>query len=209
VQTVGTEHIGPSQPLRPVTDVGARTGPLPAYLEPDGRPLVYLTWGTVQSETSRLAPLLGSLAGLPVRVLVAVGPAGDPDALGDQPANVHVERWVDQSLVLDHCSVVASHAGSGTFLGALARGLPQLCLPQAADQFRNAEGGVRAGAALALTPAQASAPAVAEAATRLLAEPGFRRSAEVVAAEIRAMPSPADVVEVLLRTAQTPVPGAP
>ena len=209
VQTVGTDHIGPSQPLRPVTEDGARSGPLPAYLEPDDRPLVYLTWGTVQSDTARLAPLLGSLAALPVRVLVAVGPAGDPDALGSQPANVHVERWVDQPLVLDHCSVVASHAGSGTFLGALARGLPQLCLPQAADQFRNAEGGVRAGAALSLSPAQATPTAVAEAVIRLLAEPDCRRSAEHVAAEIRAMPSPADVVDVLLRTAQRRDPGAP
>jgi UDP:flavonoid glycosyltransferase YjiC (YdhE family) len=209
VQTVGTDHIAVSQPLRPVTESGAVTGPLPAYLEPDDRPLVYVTWGTVQNDTARLAQSIGSLVRLPVRVLVAVGPAGNPDALGDQPANVHVERWVDQPLVLDHCSVVVSHAGSGTFLGALARGLPQLCLPQAADQFRNAEGGVRTGAALALSPVQATAPVVAEAVSRLLAEPDFRRSAEGVAAEIRAMPSPSDVVDVLLRTARKPTTAGP
>ena len=33
-------------------------------------------------------------------------------------------------------------------LGAMAHGLPQLMLPQGADQFRNAEIAVRTGAAL-------------------------------------------------------------
>ena len=72
---------------------------------------------------------------------MAVGPQVEPASLGEQPAHVQVEPWVDQAEVLDRCTAVVSHAGSGTFLGALARGLPQLCLPLAADQFRNAEGG--------------------------------------------------------------------
>jgi UDP:flavonoid glycosyltransferase YjiC (YdhE family) len=88
---------------------------------------------------------------------------------------------------------VVSHAGSGTFLGALARGVPQLCLPQAADQFRNAEGGLRAGAVLALRPDETTAEAVGSAVRRLLSEPGFREAAGRVAAEIAAMPSPAAV----------------
>ncbi|MEJ7832681.1 MAG: nucleotide disphospho-sugar-binding domain-containing protein [Nocardioides sp.] len=101
-----------------------------------------------------------------------------------------------------HCSsrpLRRSHAGSGTFLGALALGVPQLCLPQAADQFRNAEGGGRSGAALVLLPPEASMEAIADAASRLLSEDRFRVDAAVVADEIAAMPSPAEVVEVLAR----------
>lgn len=134
-----------------------------------------------------------------MRLLVAVGPDADPAALDSQPPNVQVERWVHQPQVLAHCAVVVSHGGSGTFLGALADGLPQLCLPQAADQFRNAEGGRRSGAALVLTPREASSQAVAHAVATLLAEDGFRRAAARVAAEIADMPSPADVVEALVR----------
>jgi UDP:flavonoid glycosyltransferase YjiC (YdhE family) len=93
--------------------------------------------------------------------------------------------------------MVVSHSGSGTFLGALARGLPQLCLPQAADQFRNAEGGVRAGAAIALTPRETTPTSVSEAVGRLLGDDAFRRGAAAVADEIRAMPSSAEVVQVL------------
>jgi UDP:flavonoid glycosyltransferase YjiC (YdhE family) len=133
------------------------------------------------------------VAGLPVQVLVAVGRDGETD-LGEQPPHVRVERWVDQAHVLATASAVVSHGGSGTFLGALAQGVPQLCLPQAADQFRNAEGGTRAGAALALMPPQITPEAVADAVRQLLDDPTTRRGAERVAAEIAAMWSPDEVV---------------
>ena len=87
--------------------------------------------------------------------------------------------------------MVVSHAGSGTFLGALAEGLPQLCLPQAADQFRNSEGARRAGVAAVLHPDESSPEAIAERGRRA---PRRRRRAPAgrgVAAEIAAMPAPA------------------
>jgi UDP:flavonoid glycosyltransferase YjiC (YdhE family) len=199
VQSVPADHIGAVTPLRPVADTGEPPAGLPGYLEDDRRPLVYLTLGTVRNRSPVLHTAVDALSALPVRVLVTVGPDGDPAALGDQPDNVHVERWVHQPQVLEHCSVVVSHAGSGTFLGALARGLPQLCLPQAADQFRNSEGGLRSGSVLVLRPPEATGEAVAAAVGRLLEEPEFRQHAAVVGAEIAGMPSPADVVGALQR----------
>ena len=108
-----------------------------------------------------------------------------------------VERWVAQSTLLPHCAVVVSHAGSGTFLGALAAGVPQLCLPQQADQFRNCTGGQSAGAVLALPPDQATPEAIAHAVERLLIEYSFRAAAQGVARTIAAMPSPHEVVATL------------
>jgi len=198
VQSVPLDHVPARQPLRPVADSGGGAGPLPHYLERDGRPLVYVTLGTVQNRLPLLAPAVAALAGLPVRVLVTVGPDGDPDALGPQPDHVHVERWVDQPRVLQHCDVVVSHAGSGTFLGALAAGLPQLCLPQAADQFRNSEGGRRAGAAVVLSPDESSPEAIASAVGALLTDEALHRRARGVAHEIAAMPAPGAVVDVLV-----------
>jgi UDP:flavonoid glycosyltransferase YjiC (YdhE family) len=190
VQTVVMDHIPAVQSLRPAS-------PGPDQPLDDGPPLVYLTLGTVQNRAPILPIVAASLAALPVRVLVAVGPDGDPGALGDLPANVQVERWVDQAEVLTRCAVVVSHAGSGTFLGALAAGRPQLCLPLAADQFRNAAGGARSGAALVLTPDEVSAESVTTAVSRLLSDDSFRDRARAVSAEIADMPSPAEVVDVL------------
>ena len=185
VQTVSLSHIPTVQPLRPVSWSGPAGTFEPAH---DARPLIYVTLGTVANNPGVLRATLAGLACLDVQVLVAVGPMGDPNALGQQPAHVRVERFVPQTQVLQHASVVVSHGGSGTFLGALSHGLPQVCLPQAADQFRNAAGIVRSGAGVALPPAAVPFPAITRAVRRALAEPGFRAAAALVAAEISAMP---------------------
>jgi hypothetical protein len=164
---------------------------------PGADPLVYLTMGTVDRDRSAMRTALEFVASRRVRVLATVGQSGDPAVLGRQPDHVRVERYVPQSLVLPHCAVVISHAGSGTFLATLVAAVPQLCLPQAADQFINAAGCQRSGAGLVLEPHEGSRTAIDEALSRLLAEPSFGDRARELAAEIAAMPSPDDVVTVL------------
>ena len=199
VQMVPVDHIPTRQPLRPVTYSG-EPAPLPAGVGADDpRPLVYLTLGTVHNEAPVLRAAVEGVAGLDARVLVTIGPDGDPCALGPVPPHVTVARWVNQAEVLPHCAVVVSHGGSGTFLGALGLGLPQLCLPQAADQFRNAAAVVRTGAGLALAPDAATPEAVCAALRRVLVEDAFRSAAAGLADTIRAMPGPAEVVTVLER----------
>lgn len=209
IQTVPTGHIGTVQPLRPVSWTGPADIAQP--VDPDDpTPLVYLTLGTVQDGSSALRPLVAALAGLDVRLLVTVGPQGDPAALGQQPAHVVVERYVSQAAVLPLCTAVVSHAGSGTVLGGLALGLPQVCLPQAADQFRNARGVVRASAGVALHPAEATPAAVLTAVHDVLSRPELAAGAAAVRAEIGAMPAPAEVVrrlEGLVSRGRAPSPG--
>jgi UDP:flavonoid glycosyltransferase YjiC (YdhE family) len=188
VQSTSVSHVPDVLALRPIT---VSPGPV-SELAPD-EPLVYVTLGTIHNDPRVLREVLTGIVGLPVRVLVAVGPRGDPASLGEQPAHVRVETWVDQAAVLRECSAVISHGGSGTFLGALAHARPQLCLPQAADQFRNAEGGTRAGAALALGPAELTAATVRTAGEQLLVDEGLRSGASAVAGEIASMPSPSTV----------------
>jgi UDP:flavonoid glycosyltransferase YjiC (YdhE family) len=200
VQTVSIDHIPQRQALRPVPYTGERTGPLPEFLERnDPRPLVYLTLGTVRNEAELLAVAVRAMVDLGARILVTVGPDGDPAMLGEQPEHVCVERWVSQTDVLPLCAAVVSHGGSGTFLGALSLGLPQLCLPQAADQFRNARAGVITGCGLALNPDEATPTALTAAVARILHDTSFRDEAAVMAKVIDEMPSPAEVVTVLER----------
>ena len=194
VQSVSLGHIGESLQLRPVPYGGERAANLPACLTDDDSPLVYLTLGTVQRDAAVLSAATEGLADMGVRILVTVGADGDPAALGPQPSHVTVERYVPQTDVLSHCAAVVSHAGSGTFLAALSYGLPQLCLPQAADQFRNSAGAVNSGAGLVLRPHEATPDAVAHAVRRILVEESFRAAARGIANDIRAMPSPPEVV---------------
>jgi UDP:flavonoid glycosyltransferase YjiC (YdhE family) len=98
---------------------------------------------------------------------------------------------------LAHCDVVVSHAGSGTVLATLTLGLPQLCLPQGADQFLNAVAVSSAGAGITLMPGQAAADAIRGSVARLLGDASFGAAAGRVSASIASMPSPDDVAGVL------------
>jgi UDP:flavonoid glycosyltransferase YjiC (YdhE family) len=184
-------HIPRIQRRRPRSSTGdpaAVPAPIRAFLA-DGRlPLAYLTFGTVFNEHDtfgRAVEALGRIDDL--RALVTVGPAGDPTAFGDLPDRVRVERYVSQQAVLPRCAVVASHAGSGTFLAALGHGVPQVCLPQAADQFRNAGACHRSGAGLSL-PERPSTEEIEAAVRAVLTDAAFATRAADLAAEIEAMP---------------------
>ena len=104
------------------------------------KPVIYLTLGTIFNLESGdlFERVLTGLNQLPGSVVVTVGRDLDPASLGPQPANVHVHRFIPQSLLLPHCDVVVSHAGSGSVIGALAHGLPMVLLPMGADQPLNA-----------------------------------------------------------------------
>jgi UDP:flavonoid glycosyltransferase YjiC (YdhE family) len=160
---------------------------------------VHLTLGTV-FHTRRprvLGTALAGLRDLDMNVVVTVGPDVDPERLGPQPAHVLVERYVPHSWLLPYCDVVVSQGGAGILLGALAHGLPQLVLPQGADQFGNAEAVERAGAALTLGTHEVTSSNVGDGVRRLLGEAPFREAARSIRAEIEAMPSADQVVAAL------------
>ena len=201
LQSQEAGHVPRRQLLRPVTDDGQvePSTPLPLPEAPAGAPLVYVTMGTVFNDPRPLQTVLAAVTGLDVRVLVTVGPQGDPGAFAPLPAHVRVERYVPQTLVLPHCDMVVSHAGSGTVLATLALGLPQLCLPQGADQFLNGAAVASAGAGITLAPDEAGPEAIRDAVARLLAEASFAGASRRVGASIASMPSP-DEVAVILET---------
>jgi len=156
------------------------------------RPLIYLTLGTAFGTPEVLATAIEGLARLDVRVVVAAGRVR-LDQLGDWPDNVTVQPWVSQADLLPHVDVVVHHGGSGTTLGALTVGAPQLILPHGADQFANADTLIAAGAALRLLPDDVSVDAVADATRTLLAHGAHRDAARAIADEIARMPSPDEV----------------
>jgi UDP:flavonoid glycosyltransferase YjiC (YdhE family) len=186
------------QALRPV--VAAPPGPLPDELSvlPD-RPLVYVTLGTVYNrDLSVFATVLEGLRDAPVSVLLTIGRDNDPSALGPQPPNVAVHRYVPQAAVLPHCDAAVIHGGAGTMLGALAAGVPLLCLPQGADQHGNADHVVAAGAGSTLLREELTPGAVRAAVAALLDESGYRLAARRIAGEIAAMPTPGDALAAIM-----------
>src|SRR6266508_924343 len=179
------------------SEVHDRNGP------PAGTPTVYFTLGTVFNlECGDLFErVLGGLSELPVDVLASLGPQRDPEELGPLPDNIRVERFVPQSEILARASAVVSHGGSGTVMGALAHGLPQVVIPMGADQPPNAARSEALGVARVLDPVTATPGAVREAVAAVLSDPAYRSAADVIKEEIAALPGPAQAVKLLERLA--------
>jgi len=193
----------------------------PAHLPPDGiwfrhedaegpvsaavstirpRPKVYATLGSVAGANDFgrpiFRPVLEALGRLDVDALFTVGPF-DRDQLGALPDNVTVAAYAPQAKAMD-CDLVVTHAGSGTTVAALARGLPLVAVPMFADQMHNADRLVAAGVGVRVDPDQVNeklTPAI----ERVLGDPSYRIAAQRIATDIAARPSPADALD-LLRT---------
>lgn len=186
-----------SQLMRPVGSS------VPASLVPDWllaareRPRVYLTLGTVSyGATHALEAALDVLDDRDVDVLVVVGPEGDPSALRARSSRVHVEKFVDQAGVLSRVDAVVHHGGTGTLLAAFAAGLPQVLMPQGADQFMNAELMPTTGAGRAFYPDMPPSD-LAAAIDDALGADATRAAADRIAQEVAAMPPPDDVAAFL------------
>jgi UDP:flavonoid glycosyltransferase YjiC (YdhE family) len=183
-------------PMRPIPF--AEPGELPEWVIEHEKPLVYLTFGTAFANPDLLRTAIAGLSGLDAEVLVSSGPLVDPSALTGVPGNVHVLPWVPQADLLAHADLVAHHGGSGTTIAAMGHGVPQLVLPQGADQFRNAQIVANTGLGVQLVGEEFTADAVHEAAVKLLRDNDVLAANADIAAEIAAMPHPSDVVPKLV-----------
>jgi MGT family glycosyltransferase len=112
----------------------------------------------------------------------------DPAIFGPQPAQVYIERYIPQSLLLPHCDLVITHGGSGTVRDALSLGLPMVIIPVAADQHANAKRCVELGVAQVIEPGWRTPEAIREATRQVLENPRYRHNAERLRDEMEALP---------------------
>jgi UDP:flavonoid glycosyltransferase YjiC (YdhE family) len=184
---------GPTAPMRPLSFDGAPSASPPGWISTFGaeRPGVYVTFGTEVGARAPWTAILEALADLDVDVVATVGGRLDPASLGPLAANTRVERYVPQSFILDRSTVVISHGGAGTLIGAAATGKVQLCVPITADQWDNADLLASANAGVVLEPEDRDADTIRQSVQSLLADMAKHASAERLKDEFDAMPHPA------------------
>nr|BAM98962.1 putative rhamnosyltransferase [Streptosporangium amethystogenes] len=157
------------------------------------RPRVALTLGSVvvnwHDELGPLSWVVEVAKNVDAEFVLAVGNDVDPAQLGKLPENVRPAGYVPLTQLLATCSASVHHGGSGSTMAPLDAGIPQLLLPQAADQFVNADAVVKRGCGLATEGAVDTDLIV-----RLLSDERLATAAAQVRAEMRGMPSPAEVV---------------
>jgi len=166
----------------------------------DARPLVVVTSsGLYEAQEDLLRRCIEALGDLPVRALVTLGPALDPEAF-TPASNVKVVASAPHGALFGSASVFVTHGGHGSTIRPLMAGLPLLILPGLRDQRDNAMRVTARGAGLMLerdaTPAK-----IAAAVTQLLDDPAPRAAAGALGAAIAtdmAARDAEDVLEALL-----------
>lgn len=113
---------------------------------------------------------------------------------------MHVEQEVSQAQLLPYVDLVVHHGGTGTMIGSLASGMPQIVMPQGADQFWNAEH-LAAEGACRIVHAEAPPGSIAAAVTALT-QPQAPQGAAArrLGGIIAAMPSPDAIARRLQET---------
>lgn len=104
-------------------------------------------------------------------VVLQIGAHVDPAELGDVPGHVEVRTWVPQLAVLQQADAFITHAGAGGSQEGLATGTPMVAVPQAVDQFGNADMLQSLGVARHLPMEEANAASLREAVLALVADP--------------------------------------
>ena len=159
-------------------------------------PLVLVSLSTSeQGQADLLQRCVDAVAQLPVRAIVTTGVSIDPASV-DAAANAQVVRYVPHAEILPFASLVITHAGLGTTLAALGRGVPLLCTPMGRDQFFNAEQVQTLGAGRMLMP-DSSSDAIAQAASDILGDDRFKTGAKQMAVAIGGYGGAAEAASVL------------
>ncbi|HST04368.1 MAG TPA: glycosyltransferase [Chloroflexia bacterium] len=155
------------------------------------RPTVFASLGTVFNHLTRiLSSILEGLRDEPINLILAVGRNTDPLTFGEQPPNVHIERYIPQSLLLPYCDLVVTQGGSGTTMDALSHGLPMVMIPIAADQPQNARRCTELGIARMIEPGQqvGLAETIRDAVREVLSDPHYKQNAQNLQKEIEGLP---------------------
>jgi UDP:flavonoid glycosyltransferase YjiC (YdhE family) len=171
-------------PMRPVQRGG---GEIPAWLRvpSDGadRPRILVSRSTAPGPgADPMRAAVAAAAGVDAEiVLVRPEPRVERRARGVE--RVRTVGWVPLADVMPLCAAIVHHSGSGTAIGALSAGIPQLAVPGAGDRRHTAELVARRGAGL-------SGRVTADALRRLVDDGELAANAREVRTELEAMPPP-------------------
>jgi MGT family glycosyltransferase len=162
----------------------------------DGRPLVYLSLGSLGSaDVALMERLVDVLSRTPYRYVVSKGPQHDAYELAD---NMLGAEFLPQTSVLPHVDAVITHGGNNTTTECMWFGKPMLVLPIFWDQHDNAQRVHETGYGLRLATYAFEEEQLAAALDRLLTDEALRARAAAAGERLRRRPGTelaADLIE--------------
>jgi MGT family glycosyltransferase len=187
--------------LGPFVDGGGVTFPFP-YEKLNGKPLVYVSLGTLQDPGSEYFRIIArACADLDVQIVIAGG-ANNAATLQGLEGSPIVVQYAPQLDLLARASLTITHAGLNTVMQSLLYGVPMVAIPLAHDQPATAARIAWSGTGEVIAPRAVAVDRLKAAVVRVLEQPCFRKKAEQIRESIvRAggVENGADVVECVLR----------
>ncbi|OLL76088.1 putative glycosyl transferase [Pseudonocardia sp. Ae168_Ps1] len=169
-------------------------------------PLLLVSLGSAYNDRPRFwRDCIAAMHGTGWATVLATGPHVDRADLGEIPGDVVVREWVPQLAVLAQASAFVTHAGMGGCSEGLWHGVPMVAVPQAVDQFGNADVIAGLGVGEHLPVGEVTPESLREAVLRVSSsEDVARRCAEqkAVARAAGGAAQAADVIESLLPRAR-------
>lgn len=198
--TVGSQtvHVGGRRP--------APIAPPAGLPSPDDAPWVLITLGTsFNVDPAFFIAATHAAAALGCLPLVAVGaPLNTPwvQAMRPRlPAKTVLAPRLDFAAVMPHSAAAIHHGGAGTTHALVTQAVPQIVVPHAADQMRQAQGVTRCQVGLAIPPKEVTVDRLVAALAQTLPDRSpLRGHAQTLQAEFDALggvPAAADELESL------------
>ena len=160
---------------------------IPAYVGEPGQAWALVALSSDPQDDLPIARgALAALASRPLRVLVTVGNAHDPGQLAPLPANARVERYAPHGALLDRAALLVGHAGHGSVMKALWKGVPMVLVPWDRDQPGVARRAQRLGVAVVIQRDRLSHEALGQAIERVLQNSRYSDRAAEEARRLRA-----------------------
>lgn len=185
----------------PLIDGYGRRIPFP-WRQLNGKPLVYVSLGTLQdpaSETFRL--IARACAGLNLQAVIASG-HNQPRTLRALAGSPVVVPYAPQLELLARAALTITHGGLNTVMQSLLCGVPMVAIPLTHDQPATAARIAWSRTGEVITPRALTAARLTQSITRIMEDPCFRRNAERIRESIRnagGVEKAADLVERVLQ----------
>ncbi|MFI9812601.1 glycosyltransferase [Saccharothrix variisporea] len=150
---------------------------------------------TPDRDFDTLSGLVAKVSQLDVELLIGA-PEDVAEKLRPLPDNVRA-GWLPLDVLAPTCDLVMHHAGGNTVLGNMAHGVPQVLIPYLPYVVDYSTRLAEYGAAKIVDPEEDTAENIAQALREVLETPSYRERARELAAEMAALPTPAQVVGAL------------
>jgi zeaxanthin glucosyltransferase len=182
--------------LGPWFDDASAVIPFP-FEKLDGRPLIYASIGTLQSDSSHIFRVIAeACVGLDAQLVLSLGHP-ESTAVPDFPGDPIVVNYAPQTELLRRAAVTITHCGMNTTQQSLAFGVPLVAIPLTHDQPAIAARLVRTGAGLTIPPRSLTPERLRSALRAVLQETSFLRNAQRLQQAIQASGGLKRAVEII------------